>query len=408
MIALSRNPYEQNPIAALGTVPEWWVDLTNGDDSWNGQDETNTPGTTIGPFKTIEKLCETLFPNGQISTLLTIALVHVAPGAYGKLRVNPDNQTDHAFFLWFVCEFTEGADITLSAVTNTDPATRTRGEIETLAGTFVNKKRIRIKSGSNPDAVAWSAGLNGGDPKKTFVSSWTDGSVTTVDASIGDVVGVDDLTVSFDEVDLEIHGFGGIIVQDASMPNGGVCHSTNFLDSIQLYRCDIAGTWTGAASIFASRVNAGAEFSNGFFRFAGNAYQANVTIDNNCFALIEGAHLSDGATWFWAQFAQGLTIPGSGEPANTAWEFENGAGHTAINVQAGCMFNIQMRLWSAVGGGTGAYALGVKVGSAVNVAYSILPTIAATIESNIGGTNKAFSTWPFADAAHASATVLIT
>lgn len=385
--------YCQNPRVSLGLVTHWYVNASTGNDNNDGLSPTTA-------FASLEKLSQLLCPFGTSLQIQQNMLVHVAAGEYGKLRVDIDNPADQAFFFWLQADFTSSANITLNSVTNSNPS-GTRGEIETAAGTFVNKKRVRIVSGSHPEAVAYSSGLNGADPKKTFVSGWTDNTVTTVNAASGDVVAVDTLTVTIDELDLRVRGFGGIIIQDAILPNGGVCISNTLVDSIQIYRCDVAGEWNGKASIFASRVYASAQFETGFFRFAGNAYQATTVLQNNVLGLFEGSHLTDGARIIFQLDAQGQGIAGSGEPANVGWEFENGGAFTALQIGRGCFFDAVFALW----GVTGNYTAGITTDLCSSVSYTTLPSIPSTSNASIAGTVKTWAQLPFTDTSKMSAIV---
>lgn len=370
----------------LGSVPDWYVNTATGSDSNDGL----TPSTA---FASVEKLCSLLFPGGARLTISQDTTVHLAGGAYGRMQVNVSSATGAAFFFIILGTLSSSANITLATATASNQS-GTRGRITTASGTFVDKKRIRDTS---QDAVAFCAGLT--SSTDAFVSGWTDNSVTTIDAAVSDVVVVDTLLTSFtDPLELEVRGQGGIIVQDVQCVNGGLVRTSEFQDSIQIYRCEIGGEWIGGCSFFASRFTLPTELQNGWFRFAGDAFQSNVTADRCCFVLIEGSNLTDGAAFILANGAQGQGIPGSGEPANTAWEFERGTGSiTGIVVNPGCFLDITgYALW----GVTGNYVVGIAIASCASLRYSTLPSIPSTTNATVAGTTKTWAALPFVDTTH--------
>jgi hypothetical protein len=150
---------------ALGTQAIWWVDLVTGDDNNDGK----TQATSL---RTVEELSARLCPGNRHIVLRQNTTVKVGYGAVGSTPSVPQTQgalqlnigwpaTTGLFGLEFLVDCAEafGAPMVLSAVTQDNPATNLRGELTTLAGTFVAQGQIKVIAGG---AAVGSRGFSTG------------------------------------------------------------------------------------------------------------------------------------------------------------------------------------------------------------------------------------------------------
>lgn len=204
---------------------DWYVDANNGNDGYTG---------TLGnPLQTIEELNRRLCPRNIPIFLQSNVNVHLAAGTYNEFRITVDQFS--GFYVHVFGSYTSTSNITVSATnfSHTVPGTSTRGRITTSSGTFTNKKRVRVVSGSNPGAIAYFTALN--SATDGYVTAWTDSTFSTVDISSGDIVAVDTLTSNILACNLTVESWddgGGIWIQDCILSQGGACNGSSLRDGI--------------------------------------------------------------------------------------------------------------------------------------------------------------------------------
>jgi hypothetical protein len=370
-------------------VANWYVNQATGSDS-------NTGKAADQAFATTEHLSEVLCPNGASLLIAQDTVIHLAEGDYGRLTLNIDNPTATAFFLSIIGEISSGTPIVLSVVTNTAPAVPTRGRVTTLSGVFNDGARLRCTAGSNVGAIAYVTGLT--SSTDAFVSGWLDPLVNVVDLTSGDTVVEDTLLVTLAHFDLKQSSFGGIILQDVECLTGGVVLGEAAHDAIQLYRCSLGGLIAGVGTVVSSDFGTGTTFENGTFHLFGNVYRILISTENVILRLSQ-RNCFNGGRLLLQSGSQALFYS---DPIGDC-EFENGTGSlTAMDVRAGCYLNTDSRWW----GVTGNYSIGIRVRSGASAAYTTLPTLPSSTNSNIAGTAKAWGALPFNDAAHWAALVV--
>lgn len=198
------------PSRALASQPHWYVDPATGND--------NNTGKLGFPLATQEELGRRIFPGGGPCMMTVDVTIHLAAGSYlgGFLSAGSADGTLRTMTL--ECAITSSAPITLTNVVQTDAATKTRGQLTTGAGTFVNHERIRLTSGASSGAVAYSMGLNA-NPQNTYVSLFSFVSFgdfhNPSSATIGDTCVVDTLQVQIRRLELWAGVNARIAVKDA-------------------------------------------------------------------------------------------------------------------------------------------------------------------------------------------------
>jgi len=407
VVPLTRSPYQQNPIAELGAIGDWFVNAATGNDSYDGQSATNVGGTTHGPWASIEKANAVISPNGARLRLQQATTVHVATGAYGGLKLYPD-QTSSGFPFLVDCATTSAGPWTLATVVNTNPAGPTRGRITAAGATFTNRRKLRCVTGSHPGAVTYINGVT--SATDCFVQHWYDPSTdSTVDLAPGDTIVQDTIGVSFNAMFCQKLGpdpgagscytlKNANVARGASLPGifgGGLTNTITRGPLLQ--ECEIgAAIWNGVFSFIGCRAPTGFSLCNGVIAMAGCAMQnGSVFVFEKsllrprlgCGVDAAQIHLTgDSSLWF--------------SSAHDC-EFENGGALlTAIEIDPMCrmLADVGQQLW----GVTGTYGTGVNVHSGATICYDQTPTIPSTVNSLLAGVNTPFGSWPVADTAHAA------
>ena len=367
------------PSPALAQQTTWYVDIAAGND--------NNTGKIGSPLKTSEELCRRLFPNGQFATFPNANVtVNFAAGAYGALEIYADWTASTPVFgagLFINCAFTSSAPITLSAVTNTNAATLTRGQVTTASGSFTAKKRIRSTSGAHSGAICYSTGANGG-ASNHFVSEWFDYNTgLTCTIANGTTCAVDTLAVSFSNVVIHQKGNGYVEVDNAICTKGAECYGNVNSGFINFVGCELGSDLWGYFTVWQSRYTAVWSYTAGFMYVFGSSFQAAGSLFFGHFSVRSGVSV-DGT---------GFTVSGSAF-ANIlgAVEYENGAG-TAWALQAGSRTAIGNKQWGA----STNYAVGYNLDSGAQVVVggtNASLAIPATQQIKMTGQNKNYADVP--------------
>lgn len=399
-VALSRLAWEQNPIADLGSVTDWYLS-GSGSDSNDGQDPTQA-------FRTSEKLNSVISPNGARLLMQQAVTVHVAAGSYNGLKLYPD-QTSSGFQFLVDCATTQAGPWTLATVVNTNPSGPTRGRITAAGATFTNRRKLRCVSGSHVGAVTYINGVN--SATDCFVQHWYDPALdVTVDLSPGDGIVQDTIGVSFTGIFCQKLGADPIpgsclTVKNASIGRGvalpgvigGGLTNTIANRGPLLQECEIgAAIWSGLFSFVGCRAPTGFALCNGVVAMAGCAMQnGSVLVFEKsllrprlgCALDAAGIHATgDSSLWFTSAHD---------------CEFENGGALlTAIEIDS--MSRMQADVGQQLWGVTGTYGTGINVHSGSTLCFDVAPTIPSTVNSLLAGVNTPFGSWPVADTAHAA------
>jgi hypothetical protein len=411
MIPLTASPYEQNPIRTLGGIGDWWVDPA-GSDSNDGQSATTVGGTTHGPWATIEKANSVLSPNGARWKLQQDTTVHVAAGNYGALQLYPE---ENGFNFVVDCAQTSTGPLVINAPINT-AAPATRGRITLASGTgLVNKLKLRCTAGSKVGAVAYSNGRN--SATDTFVMNWYDPSVDgPVNLAAADTIVQDTLGVTFAAVVCQklgadpaaINAGGSYQIKRAKVTRGvaipGIYGGGNtpvLQRAPTLFECEIGATiWTGVWHFIACRTPTGFGVGDGIINMSGCAVQGLVNVFERSLLRIRNSCAFDGA---------GVLVQGRASifwTGSTGCEFENGtAGIDAIDLAATCAGSIgpAIQLW----GVTGTWRNGLRVRAGVTLTYDTVPSILATVETELAGANITYADWGTAAAQNAARAAFI-
>lgn len=212
--------YDASP--ALASQADWYIDSAG---------SNNNDGKLGNPLADYSELSRRLCPRGATCYLTNDVNVHtttLTPFALGELILNvgTNEPVIAGLAFWTIRIFNSvspSASITLSGVVNPNAPTDVRGELTTLAGTFVNHERIRMTSGTAIGAVAYSTGLHAG-AQNTYCSIF---SVPTIEAILannghgttptpvpGDTCVVDTLLVSINRVHITCSTFARVFLQD--------------------------------------------------------------------------------------------------------------------------------------------------------------------------------------------------
>src|SRR6478609_271030 len=148
---------------SLALQTDWYINASTGND--------NNDGKVGNPLATVEELTARLNPNGAKLVLSQNTTIHITTDTYNFFDINLDIPIGSNYIFKVLCDYTSSAPITLSGVTNTvGSATPTRGSIQTAAGTFVDKARIRSTSGAAAGAITYVTGLT--SSTNAFVKTW--------------------------------------------------------------------------------------------------------------------------------------------------------------------------------------------------------------------------------------------
>lgn len=366
---------------ALASQANWAVDIATGNDNNSG-----LPGS---PLASSEELSRRLCPNGTLLTINQNTVVSFATGAYGRLQLLLASPTATSFSFIINCAFTSTADMALTTVVNTNNATLVRGQLTVSSGAFTNQARIRSTSGANIGAIAYSSGQNT-SPQNHFVGPFFNyATFGTPNIANATNVAVDTLGVSFADVEVNFSTtFGFFELHDAKLLNGA---STNA--NINLVGCELTGNFYGGCRIEQCRMLGAVSFNAGEWQFYGCAQQTN-NVGFFCGALA-GYNLGclfDGAG---VLARQGANLSFAGQT-----EWENGAGGTALQTNAGATIVIGAKQWGNAAAPGSAYA-GYVIGpgsqmSASTVAFLAIPVSVAAAAISMAGQSFSYSDFPIA------------
>lgn|GEM_PF-3004202 len=181
--------------SSAGLVSQWFVDALS-PAAPNFQDGLS-PATA---FSTTEALQQTICPNGNLWFPKQTTVIHIAPGNYKSLSLLYTLRGSQSVTLQGA--WNTGPAITLSAVTATNPATNTRGQLTTLAGTFTARARIRVVNGAAAGSVTYAMNLV--SPQQAFVKQFyreSDGSLAF--PAVGDQVVVETPASTIDQLSVQ-------------------------------------------------------------------------------------------------------------------------------------------------------------------------------------------------------------
>jgi hypothetical protein len=363
-VPLLVSPFEQSPIAILRTVANWYVNLASGNDASDGQDPAR-------PFRTLEKMAQTLCPNGaqfRLTQNVTVNVQDTVAQTYGSTFWNIDR---NGFTFTLLGTVSASAAILLATVTNTNAATATRGRLTTAtAGAFTGAalQRLRATTGTHAGAISFCNGTTSGTD--VFCQEWLTaaGAVTTVAA--GDNIVRDTLLTSVGQLDVLLAGLGSFVVQDMITVGGIACYGANFstatVGSPLFYGCELgpaaggAGTgfYVGSMAWRSCRVtNVNATHFQGSLSKNGCSLQAPLALTLGSVTTVKaGCAVDLSRGWVLTQLSN-LTFA-----ANC--EFENGTSGSAFVVGEGCSVEcssgLQLRLW----GVAGAYSTPISITNA--------------------------------------------
>ena len=206
-------------------VSDWYVATT-------GSDVTGD-GSSGSPFATVEHLQNVICPKGERLVIRQNTTIHLGAGAFGTFIPNIAAPVGSGFTFTIQGTFTSTANMTINGVVNTveSAATPVEGRITVASGSFTDKERIRVTSGTATGCIAYSTGLT--SSTDTFVTTWAKPlgiglGVSYFSVPNGSNVAVDTLQTSLTR--LQIHTAGnpitGVIVADMVLLNGVDCLNT--------------------------------------------------------------------------------------------------------------------------------------------------------------------------------------
>lgn len=380
--------------AAVATVANWYVDSVNGSDTLN-------TGQSVGsPFKTVEHLSQVMCPGGTAIYLQQSTNIFLAAGSYGSLDLNVKWSPATTFYgsvLSIIGAISSTANITLATATAQNAGARTRGELTTASGTFVNRARIRQTSGTQTGSLAWSSGLNG-SALDTFIGPWINFANNSQAGPVaGNTVVVDTLLSTIAQLNVQSSGLGYWQIKDCILNSvaalalgptttgGGkapyvdgclIQQATGGFDVVQsfggidLYSCFVKGMWLYGDD----------------FEMRGCTLNGNNSLESGTFLNL-GVTILDAGTISLASDNRGgyATIKTSDNV-----EHENGAGLTAYTLAAGCMMICGgSQHWGAASGGT--YAVGLSLASGAWVGVTAAATISFPSTTNYSITGHAIA-----------------
>lgn len=197
----------------LGFQATWFIDPVNGSDANDGI----TLGTAL---KTATEFRARCFPFGQqliVKQAVTITLVAATAQSFIDWYCNFANDINNVVTITIVCQISSTANITLATSTQTNASTKTRGELTTASGAFVNGERIRATSGTANGASTYSMGLHGG-ATDTYTGIFAlSASSLGQQPAINDTVVVDTLLWTISRFEVNLGAFTKLVVQDCKI-----------------------------------------------------------------------------------------------------------------------------------------------------------------------------------------------
>ncbi len=362
----------------------WWIDSVLGNDS--------NPGTQALPLRTTTEFCNRICPEGAKATLTTaINCFLVGAGPYQDFALNLDCPPEAGSNVYGVGVFgtlTSSAPMVLSAVTNPVPSTKTRQVLTTLDGAFVDLLRIRVTSGPQTGALAFSTGLNGG-PLSTFASAFmspTNGHNVTV--APGNTVVVDTLQTVIKQFQVTLFNQAYFFVEDVIIQRGAHGFSSVQFNrqNLQIYGC--AASYMPGQTFVGPFVCFATSFVNPFFVDGtvaqwGCIYQNGVCVVQNGYLDTRDCNTFDNSSLIVNQNAQWNV--GSG-----GVEFVRGtAGAIAVQMGVESTAQITGYCWGA----STSYGQGFNVLSGASMvsvlaAYLAIPSI---VNMQLSGTALTYS-----------------
>ncbi len=398
-----------NTSNSAGFVSDWYVNASTGSDLNDGK-------SFATQFATVEKLSQTLCPDGTVVIIHQNVTIHIgydasgnpsAPATYGTLYL-PFQVAEPLSNLTFTinCAFTSTTGTLTSVV---DTTISTQGRITVSGTTLTNRCRIRSISGAQSGAYTYGIGpVN--SVTDSFIKSWYPISdpLNAVNVANGTLIAVDTLLVTINHLYISpisrsgTAGIGQVIttINDVILPNGANLPypqgSTGFL----LKGCKFTGTSSGRINGNVRALNcqfAGiAAFSglgygyNGEFVLAGCVFSV-ATIQIGIYSLIDNVANAYDQSSIDVGIAGAFSLFGT----SSIREWSNGAGLTAITLRRGAIF-------SADGGrqfGFGTpYDVGFNIESncQATTASAAIIGIPATIQLNMSGHHLSYSDIPIA------------
>lgn len=378
----------------LGTQAAWSIDTTTGNDSNSG-----LPGS---PLATAEEFSARISPGGARLILQQVTTATFGTGSYGQVDVTIDWFKGAAAFTHeFIIagNVSSTANILLSAVVAQAPATRVRGELTTLAGTFVAGQRIRVTSGTRAGSLSYSTGLHSG-ASNTYVGPWlryVDGSTTA--PSVGDNVVVDTLNTTIAQVSVNVYGAGNAHVKDFICTNsielndnngaagGSTTGGSGFVDGCQLASAYLFSN--AGAYLWSCRITTFGRIRSGNWKIDGSAVQGILYVFpySSC-ALDDLGNVFDGGTFVLGGTSTSNQLGPASCRVSGAVEFCNGIAASAIRVSTGSQFQAATTIWSGSAAGA-AYTTGIQVDAGAlyttAVGFGTSLSITCTNAFNIAG-----------------------
>ncbi len=378
------------PSPALALQAAWEINASTGSDNNSG-----IPGS---PLASTDELSRRLCPNGAQCIASQNTTVTIAAGTYQSLDLVWGAAPGLALTFTITCAVTTIAD-TLTSVVNTVPNV-SQGRITVATGPLTARGMLRSTSGAVVGAVTWGMGaLN--SATDSFVKAWVQ------DPPNSDVNVANGTTVALDTIAVTINRFvfrpvyhsatnPSLVVVGANFPNGTLIPTQGGSSGAIVERCILGGRNNGGVRYRNCKVNAGAIFQNtgysnsapvfagcvfegpGAIFFTGTDFALNTTcaFDGAQLNLIHGSSMitstSDGAEW------------------------SNGAGLTAILIEAGSRVNWGTSgAFTAYGFGT-AYAVGWNLQSDVTVVCNAIANVQIPSTQNVimAGNNRNYGDLP--------------
>ncbi len=406
--------YERNLAAEY--VDTWYVDPTLGSDANAG----TAPGAAA-----LRTLTEVAL---RVRAIHQDVTVNVAAGDLSAAPFNLDVETN-GFSMAFFGDVTSSAADVLAAVTATvagaagTNAGATRGAVTATAGSFTDKQRLRLTSGTNAGATAHvtrvvtpgAGGVANVERWGQLVNPRTTSTVASVEPAPGDSYVADTLNTILSRFDARARGNGRILFQDfrptptsadvvrltGDNPTGG---------GVMLYRCQFpaqTAVITSNATIACSQFLSVFDLLEGVLVTRKNVYcglvdivgTSSYVISNNS-ACFDGGNLllNGGSVWDQGTGSQNdhQWVDGTGATAveidassayvnhgsgNQCWGLDNAYSNVAIIVQGNAKWTNSSKPSIP---GSGVVGRDVTVGSTGKL-YANLPYEETTTTSNNGG-----------------------
>jgi hypothetical protein len=383
-----------NASAALARQPNWVVLATGSDD--------NDGKAAATALLTVEELNRRLCPFSRKCIFPQDVTIVIGAGRFGKLDLNYDFPVDTPLFaigLSIIGNTTQSV-VMLSDVVNTTPLASggVRGQLTTLSGAFVAKRRIQAP----PNAlavfagkIAYSTGLVAGNPLSTYCTHFMDlltGHVTNVAKDTQ--VSVDVLNTTLECLILRQGpslGYGYVqdcIVEDLHVQSPWKNHGDLNGYTLQFYGCEFpSGNWENPrADFFGCKIAGPVTINSGSLRFYGTVNQGLLTLQNRCTLDERSSNSVDGGRFL---LMSGSTLSNANDV-----EFCNGSSSaTAIDVHVGSLYQCAGQLWGA----STNYGKGINIESCTQceASYASLVAVPADQQLVVAGQNKNYSDIPF-------------